>query len=103
MRSTANLNIKLRKPIRVGQWLLVKGRVVSVTAGKRDPKRKKVVIDGEIRDGLHAEANIHAQLEGLSVTGIELRADTEAETEVKVCKHRLWRSESRIITAGAFI
>lgn len=79
---TVQVNVSLKKPVRIGSVLRIVGRV-----SKRD--RRKVHIEAVLDDGnLDQEPQVYAVLEGLSIEGVNI---TEQEDEIA---QRTWEEHT---------
>ena len=73
--ATVQVDVSLKKPVRVGQVLRVVGRVVSF-------ERRKMRIEATLDDGGGADSTVYAELRGLSIAGVRLSADEAHEGDV---------------------
>jgi acyl-coenzyme A thioesterase PaaI-like protein len=91
--ATVQVNVSLKKPVKVGSVLRIHGRI-------RKKEGRKVHVEAVLDDGAANDPVVYAVLEGLSIDGVKLsdHQDEVAERtwEVDVCKTsgRLQRQDS---------
>ena len=61
--ATVQVDVKLKKPIRIGQWLKITGKVVRIE------RKRKLFIFGELSD---ENGNVYAEMNGISICGVDL-------------------------------
>eukprot|EP00928_Gymnodinium_smaydae_P031010 TRINITY_DN22903_c0_g2_i2.p2 TRINITY_DN22903_c0_g2~~TRINITY_DN22903_c0_g2_i2.p2 ORF type:complete len:132 (+),score=28.63 TRINITY_DN22903_c0_g2_i2:395-790(+) len=68
--ATVQVNCKLMKPVRVGQTLLLEGRVVRQE--KKDKEKAKVFVEGCMKD---EQGAVYASMDGISIVGVKLHEE----------------------------
>ena len=77
--ATVQVNVSLKKPIKVGQVLRITGKVASV-------QKRKVKITA-VLDDPSARGEVYALLDGLSINGIRLASEKSQENDAIAQRH----------------
>ena len=66
--ATVQINCALKKPVKIGQVLKVKGKI-------EDKKGRKIFIKGELVD---EKGEVYVQMDGISIAGVNLSKENDA-------------------------